>query len=605
MTIRMLQAWNGLHQQKIVTTLSGSDEASLVAAGIATYDLDGPAENVRMAQLATDAGGNVVGVVGTATQANANDLFGVSQPNKTKSWARLFGPNEFVAWSKGTEYTPALSLTNSIFRREGASLPIDSANMTQTYTNISKSGLSVDMRSGGVIGVLFYLERPNSNTQIKVFFGTSYNNAKVVTFDCASGLVAEGWNFCVIHTAEYDGSTYFPYKQTGFGWNAMISGVNTSNTNGSLANPVTDGHDFTQTLVSYVRVEVNNFKGINNPTVYLEGIYFAGAERPKLTLGFDILTSNLGIYIMPLMAKYGFKGYVAAATANANPATPQNLVTDSLESTIGTLRQRGWDVLPHSASHNSLGSMTDSQRIVAEYLQSREQLSALGVNTAVNFFATPNGSWSNRTAFELSRIGAVVQRQTSGQRNICTSLVGLANPYNVSAMSGAGTTLQANKDFVDALIKYACSGHWLTHSVRGSLTGDPDGDGTNWPTPVLDTYVYTFEQFLIYVRQKVDAGLLDVVTPSEWLRQVYVPGLYTAAQMQPRRAITPGASPWTYANTGYLPQRLDVVGGTVSLIEYSNDAATYDAVTGSQVVMPGDMVRVTYSVAPSVVIRRM
>jgi len=64
MTIRMLQAWNGLHQQKIVTTLSGSDEASLVAAGIATYDLDGPAENVRMAQLATDAGGNVSGLVG-------------------------------------------------------------------------------------------------------------------------------------------------------------------------------------------------------------------------------------------------------------------------------------------------------------------------------------------------------------------------------------------------------------------------------------------------------------------------------------------------------------------------------------------------------------
>jgi hypothetical protein len=63
MTIRMLQAWNGLHQQKIVTTLSGSDEAALVAAGIATYDLDGPAENLRMAQLVTDAGGNVIGLV--------------------------------------------------------------------------------------------------------------------------------------------------------------------------------------------------------------------------------------------------------------------------------------------------------------------------------------------------------------------------------------------------------------------------------------------------------------------------------------------------------------------------------------------------------------
>ena len=60
MTIRMLQAWNGLHQQKIVTTLSGSDEAALVAAGIATYDLDGPSENLRMAQLATDAAGQTV-----------------------------------------------------------------------------------------------------------------------------------------------------------------------------------------------------------------------------------------------------------------------------------------------------------------------------------------------------------------------------------------------------------------------------------------------------------------------------------------------------------------------------------------------------------------
>jgi hypothetical protein len=62
MTIRMLQAWNGLHQQKIVTTLSGSDEAALVAAGIATYDLDGPADNLRMAQFATDAGGAVLGI---------------------------------------------------------------------------------------------------------------------------------------------------------------------------------------------------------------------------------------------------------------------------------------------------------------------------------------------------------------------------------------------------------------------------------------------------------------------------------------------------------------------------------------------------------------
>lgn len=59
MTIRMLKAWNGLPEQ-LVTTLSASEEARLVGLGLASFDLDGAAENVRMAQLATDAAGNGV-----------------------------------------------------------------------------------------------------------------------------------------------------------------------------------------------------------------------------------------------------------------------------------------------------------------------------------------------------------------------------------------------------------------------------------------------------------------------------------------------------------------------------------------------------------------
>ena len=62
MTIRMLQAWNGLPEQ-LVTTLSGGEESRLVGLGLASFDLDGPADNVRMAQIATDAGGNVFGMV--------------------------------------------------------------------------------------------------------------------------------------------------------------------------------------------------------------------------------------------------------------------------------------------------------------------------------------------------------------------------------------------------------------------------------------------------------------------------------------------------------------------------------------------------------------
>ena len=58
MTIRILQAWNGYPQQAVVS-MSSSEENRLVGLGIASFDLDGPAENLRMAQLATDAGGGL------------------------------------------------------------------------------------------------------------------------------------------------------------------------------------------------------------------------------------------------------------------------------------------------------------------------------------------------------------------------------------------------------------------------------------------------------------------------------------------------------------------------------------------------------------------
>lgn len=76
MTIRILQAWNGYPQQAVVS-MSSSEENRLVGLGIASFDLDGPAENLRMAQLATDAGGgNGAWVLGSDGQPiNNNGIF--------------------------------------------------------------------------------------------------------------------------------------------------------------------------------------------------------------------------------------------------------------------------------------------------------------------------------------------------------------------------------------------------------------------------------------------------------------------------------------------------------------------------------------------------
>lgn len=57
MTVRMLQAWNGYYAQQVVASVQGSTEAALVAAGLASYDLDGESSNLSAAKIRTDSNG--------------------------------------------------------------------------------------------------------------------------------------------------------------------------------------------------------------------------------------------------------------------------------------------------------------------------------------------------------------------------------------------------------------------------------------------------------------------------------------------------------------------------------------------------------------------
>lgn len=64
-----------------------------------------------------------------------------------------------------------------------------------------------------------------------------------------------------------------------------------------------------------------------------------------------------------------------------------------------------------------------------------------------------------------------------------------------------------------------------------------------------------------------------------------------------------GASPWTYQNTGSYSMGFVISGGTVSVVEYSRDGASFFVIATSTFqtveLAPGDTVRVTYSVLPS------
>ena len=63
-----------------------------------------------------------------------------------------------------------------------------------------------------------------------------------------------------------------------------------------------------------------------------------------------------------------------------------------------------------------------------------------------------------------------------------------------------------------------------------------------------------------------------------------------------------GASPYVYVNASGVRQQVLVSGGTVTAVEVSRDGTNYfpaGVLAGSITLNPGDRVRVTYAVAPT------
>lgn len=74
---------------------------------------------------------------------------------------------------------------------------------------------------------------------------------------------------------------------------------------------------------------------------------------------------------------------------------------------------------------------------------------------------------------------------------------------------------------------------------------------------------------------------------------------YTAAPA----AITASASPYVYQNTSSYTEDVMVTGGTVTAVDFSRDGTTWystGAIATTVRLSPGDLARVTYTVAPTI-----
>lgn len=81
-----------------------------------------------------------------------------------------------------------------------------------------------------------------------------------------------------------------------------------------------------------------------------------------------------------------------------------------------------------------------------------------------------------------------------------------------------------------------------------------------------------------------------------------VPAVATSSSQTPPSTITVTASPFSYQNVTGFPADVIVSAGTVSLIEFSRNGTTWygvGATAGMFGLSPGDRLRVTYTVAPT------
>ena len=164
----------------------------------------------------------------------------------------------------------------------------------------------------------------------------------------------------------------------------------------------------------------------------------------------------------------------------------------------------------------------------------------------------------------------------------------LQGAYSLASATDAVRTMA----LVDLAILYGASLHLYTHSV---IAGASNGTDTNSTV---------FDAICAGLAQRVAAGQIEVVTPSTFIRESAPPVIDSILANPSRLSLVANTSPFDLINTGYKPLRFQISGGTVSAITYSRDGSTFDSTgqtAGQFDLAPGDRLRITYTVAPTIV----
>lgn len=286
-----------------------------------------------------------------------------------------------------------------------------------------------------------------------------------------------------------------------FGWNCITVNVQgTALTNPGGASWTVLGSMTLDSIVNFVQIQVALS---NNAPVWLDSLYYGERNRPKIMIGFDdAADSSKNTIALPLLNSYGFKAYLAG----------DGDVFAANQTNLNALYSAGWDIIQSGIGHISYGTSSSTAALLAlDFNTAQSIMSSLNYFRNMQMFAYPLSSQNSDTQKILTSKRILLARAANRPSIPVTPYSTLSDFNYIGSVDMGGKTLATMQSKIDTAILYGESLITYVHQLI------PYVSGVRPPANTLQWYSDDFDSWLAYIKQKERLGLLDVVTPTEFI----------------------------------------------------------------------------------------
>jgi len=230
---------------------------------------------------------------------------------------------------------------------------------------------------------------------------------------------------------------------------------------------------------------------------YLDCMAINGYTKPMLMIGFDGLYDSNVSWALPVLREIGVAGY--------NGGSGNGIVGAGLNN-ANILYANGWDIIHQAQRSADYG--VNQTNLASDIDSAVSQLAGAGFTRALKCFTYPFNSRSSASDAILASKGILLAGSTNGA---ATAQSQLGCPLMTIGRypTDLGNTAVNMQAMVDNLIAEGSHGMWFGHDLVATVTNNTiQTDRAQWSTAMN------------YVADKYYAGLIDIVTPSEFLNRV-------------------------------------------------------------------------------------